>query len=134
VTVVVRQFSLDLTCAFTPVGSPTFTTQTTAVGLGDVMLLTWRVLIPDGHAGLTGVALQVNGVNIVPFGNPNNPYIVGNNIERSFPVNIEVDQHLAVHQLNEDNINHTHYMVFEYTPIAAAGAAPVTTVGAVPIS
>jgi hypothetical protein len=59
---------------------------------------------------------------------------VGNDNERIFPVNTEVDQHLSVAQLNEDIYNHTHYMIFEYTPIAAAGLSPVTTVGAVPIS
>lgn len=134
-TVLVRQYSLDLTCGLTAPGAPSFTTQVTPVTtLGDVMLLSWRVLIPDGHAGLTGVQLLVNGVPIVPFGNPNNPYVVGNDIERVFPVNTEVDAQLAVGQINEDIFNHTHYMIFEYTPISAANAGSVQTVGAVPIS
>lgn len=134
-TVLVRQFSLDLTCPLTAPGAPSFSTLVTPVpNLGDVMLLTWRVLIPDGHAGLTGVQLLQNNVPIVPFGNPNNPYVVGNDIERVFPINAEVDQGLAVGQINEDIYNHTHYMIFEYTPISAANANTIQTVGAVPIS
>lgn len=134
-TVLVRQYSLDLTCPLTAPGSSSFSTLVTPVTtLGDVMLLNWRVLIPDGHAGLTGVQLLQNGVPLVPFGNPNNPYIVGNDIERVFPINVEVDTGLAVGQINEDIYNHTHYLVFEYTPISAANANNVLTVGTVPIS
>lgn len=116
---------------------PPFTqqvTQSTAVKLGDVMLLSWRLLIPDGHNGQTGCRISLAGVPIVPFGNPNNPYIVGNNSERVFPVNTEVDLGLTVDQLNQDVLLHTHYMIFEYTPISAANVSTVTTVGAVPIS
>lgn len=134
-TVLVRQFSLDVTCPLTAPGASSFSTLVTPVTtLGDVMLLNWRVLIPDGHAGLTGVQLLKNGVPIVPFGNPNNPYLVGNNIDRTYPINTEVDQGLAVGQINEDIYNHTHYLIFEYTPISAANATTVQTVGAVPIS
>jgi hypothetical protein len=134
VTVTVRQWSLDLAIAGMVPPFTQYVTQSTPVNLGDVMLLNWRLLIPDGHAGLTGCRISVSGVTIVPFGNPNNPYIVGNDSERVFPVNTEVDLGLTVDQINEDVLQHTHYMIFEYTPISAASNTPITTVGAVPIS
>jgi hypothetical protein len=90
----------------------------TPVNLGNVLLRRWIVHIPNGHNATTGVALQLNGVNIVPFQDSQSIYIVGNNITYEFDVNAEVDQGLQVAQLNLDRFQHAHYMQFEYTPIA----------------
>lgn len=119
-TVLNRRRTVNLTVGATPIGAGTFTTQTTAVLLGDCMLHQWIVRIPNGHAGLTGVALQLNGVTIVPFDNTSTPYVVGNDSEYTFDVETEVDSGLAVAQLNQDFISHTHYLQFSYTPISAS--------------
>jgi hypothetical protein len=134
VTVLVRRRTLNLFIVSKGVPSNPSYTQSTPVNLGDVLLLNWIVRIPDGHAGLTGVALLLSGVPLVPFDNPTVPWVVGNDSTFTFPVNTEVDHGLTVLQLQNDAVNHTHYLQFEYTPISAAGSAPVTTVGAVPIS
>lgn len=129
-TVLIRRRTVNLTVPLTPIGSGTFTTQSTPVVLGDVLLHKWIVTIPNGHAGLTGVALTLNGVTIVPFDNATTPYVIGNDNMFEFQVETEVDYGLAVAQLNEDYINHTHYLQFEYTPIAASA----TTLGSVSVA
>ena len=119
-TVVNRRRTVNLTVGATPIGAGQFTTQTTVVDLGDVILHSWHVRIPNGHAGLTGVALQLAGVTIVPFDNPTTPYVIGNDSEYDFDIETEVDSGLVVAQLNQDFISHTHYLQFDYTPISAA--------------
>lgn len=133
-TVLLRRRSFNIAIAGTPIGSSNFTTQSTPINLGDVMLHKWIVRIPNGHAGLTGVALTFNGVTIVPFDNATVPYIVGNDDHYTFELEQEVTNGLAVAQLNEDFITHTHYLQFDYTPISATGELAGVTVTPVPVS
>lgn len=128
-TVLYRRRTVNLTVPLTPIGSVNFSTQSTAIALGDCILHRWIVRIPNGHAGLTGVALTFNGVTIVPFDNATTPYVIGNDDVFEFRLETEVQNGLAVAQLNEDYINHTHYLQFEYTPIAAAAQ----TIGALSV-
>lgn len=128
-TILYRRRTVNLTVPLTPIGAVNFTTQSTDIDLGDCILHKWIVRIPNGHAGQTGVALTVNGVVVVPFDNPTTPWVMGNDDVFDFVIETEIDQQLAVAQLNEDYINHTHYLQFEYTPIAASAQ----TIGAVSI-
>ena len=133
-TILYRQRQVDLTIDATPIGAANFTTQTTAIDLGDVLLHRFIVRIPNGHAGLTGVALLSNGATIVPFDDVANPYVVGNDDVFTFTVETELDNGLAVAQLNEDFIAHTHYLRFEYTPISASNQAPSAPATIVPVA
>ncbi len=133
-TVLVRRRTLDLAIAGTVPPNFNNVTQSTPVSLGDVLLRQWVVRIPNGHAGLTGVALLLNGATIVPFDQKASPYVIGNDSLFTFDIEVEVDQGLTVAQLNQDIYQHTHYLQFVYTPIAAASLAPAPFSGAVPIS
>lgn len=133
-TVLYRVKTFTITIAGTPIGAPSFNTQLTPINLGDVMLHNIGVRIPNGHAGLTGVAIQVSGVNIVPFADTSSPFVVGNDDRETFTVETEVGNGLAVSQINEDFINHAHIITFEYTPIAAANQLGSITLAPVPIS
>jgi hypothetical protein len=126
VTVLNRRRTLDLTIAGAPIGSFATVTQTIPVHLGDVILHTFTVRIPSGHAGLTGVALLNNGVTICPFDNPAPPFIIGNDSLFEYSIETEVDSGLAVTQFNKDTLAHTHYLQFSFTPISAAPKAPAT--------
>lgn len=132
--IIVRQFTLDVTITGKANLFALPVTQSTPFSLGDVMLHKWIVRIPNGHAGLTGVALLQAGVAIVPYGNPSTPFIVGNDSLFEFPVEAEVDRGLTIAQSNNDILPHTHYMIFEYTPIAAYGTPAPVVLSAVPIS
>lgn len=129
-----RRKSLQFT--ITAAQPPTFTqvTQSTPVNLGDAMLHSLIVRIPNGHAGLTGVSLQQAGVTIVPFDNPTVPFIVGNDSLLEFPIETEVGNGLVVAQFNNDQFNHTHYLQFNYTPIVAVGIAAAPALTVVPIN
>lgn len=109
-------------------------TQQTPVNLGDVMLHTFIVRIPNGHAGQTGVALQQAGVTICPFDNPVRQFIVGNDSLLEFPIETEVGNGLVIAQYNNDTNAHTHYCQFSYTPISAVAIASAPALTVVPIA
>jgi hypothetical protein len=109
-------------------------TQSTPVILGDVMLHTWIVRIPNGHAGQTGIALQQNGVTICPFNDAVSQFVVGNDSLLEFPIETEVGNGLVLAQYNNDLNPHTHYCQFSYTPISAVAIASAPALTVVPIA
>jgi hypothetical protein len=110
-------------------GGPTPPTQVTPVALGDVLLESVDVMVPDGHAGTTQLWIVLAGVTIVPWELSTGPLagmaaIVGNNVTFHFDVGIEVDQGLEVMTINSDLNPHTHYLRFDYTPISLRSEVP----------
>lgn len=99
----------------------------TTVSLGDVMLHSISLRIPPGHQGFTGIQWRQAGTTIVPFG-ANTDWVIGNDDRETFTVESEVDAGFQVITYNTDLYNHTFYIRYVLTPIAAAGpqlAAPI---------
>lgn len=113
-------------------GGPSAALVTVPVDLGDVILHTVRVRIPNGHNGSTRLQVQFNGVPIVPWQLPSGSlatteWIVGNDETLAFTVEIEVNGQLDIVARNLDQWQHTFYLLFDYTPVALAGIAPAPT-------
>lgn len=104
----------------TPISTPIDAPQQTALTLGWCMLNSVYLRIPAGHQGLTGWALSVNGVPVIPWQQPG-VYLVGDNEVFSELMGLQIDTGLEIVTYNLDTAYpHTHYARFSYTPIAAA--------------
>lgn len=110
--------------ANTPVASPTSTTT----NLGHCILDAVSVFIPSGHQGLTGLAIQLAGVHVVPYGD-NNAYVLGDDSTDEFQLGVEVDQGLNVITYNTDQaFSHTFYLRFKCRDIPQSQASTPATV------
>lgn len=93
------------TPALTDPGSP----QVTTITVPDTILDTVTLLIPGGHAFLTGFALSLAGQQLLPW--PTDfPWIVGDNDRLLFEMAIEVDGPLDITTYNVDLYDHTHWL------------------------
>lgn len=101
--------------------------------LDDVNLKTVRIVIPDGHAGLTALHILQGGVPIFPFGT--DPFLRGNDEIIDYEWDSEITANgMAVEGFNGDVWPHTwiiRWILTDLTPatpvvIASpqAGAAP----------
>lgn len=106
--------------AFTvPAGTPIAAPFTQVVVLEDENLDTVRIVVPDGHAGLTGVAIQWSGVNIAPFGI--GTWIVANAEVIDFPYDGEVAQNgLNLAGYNLDVFPHTFYLRWQISDLVTS--------------
>ena len=112
----------------TPAGTTAAAPQSTAIDLGDVMLLTARLHIPSGHCGLTGWRIDFSGVTILPYSNPS-AWLIGDNDRELFQVDYEVGNTLKIVTYNTDIYDHTHYCTFKVTELPAQ-----VSVGFTPLS
>lgn len=81
---------------------------TTSWDLGAVIVEHLEVMIPRGHAGLTGVRIAYQGVTLLPWGEPP-VYIVANDETIGVPVDLEIGAPLSVVAYNLDVFAHTFY-------------------------
>lgn len=110
--------------ANTAIASPT----STPTALGHCILDAVSVFIPSGHAGLTGLAIQLAGVHVVPFGD-NTAYVLGNDSTDEFDLGVEVDTGLNVITYNIDAaFPHTFYLRFKCRDIPQAQQTTSTVV------
>lgn len=97
-----------------------------AVTLDDLWLQNIRIVIPDGHAGLTGLQILQSGVVVFPFGD--DPFIRGNNEVIDFEWDNEVTAAgLSVSGFNTDVWAHEWLIRWTITDMPAKGT-PVTIV------
>lgn len=71
-----------------PAKTPIATPFVQAVTLDDLWLDKVEIIIPPGHVGLTGVAIQSNGVNVAPY--VPGTWITGDNDRVSYAHNGEI--------------------------------------------
>lgn len=82
--------------------------QTTSWDLGAVIVEWVEVMIPRGHAGLTGVHLDYQGVALVPFSQPAQ-FLIARDETVRVPVDLEVGKPLDVVAYNLDVFAHSFY-------------------------
>lgn len=96
-----------------PPNTPSSAPTTTATAVGHCILDAVTVFIPSGHQGLTGLAIQLAGVHVVPYGD-NTAYVLGDDSTDEFQLGVEVDQGLNVITYNTDQaFPHTFYLRFK---------------------
>lgn len=101
-----RVYPLTVT---TPDGTLEASPQSTTWPLEDARLLYIDLIIPAGHNGLTGLRVEYNGTQIVPWGDVS--YIIANNDRIRFPVNGEITRTgLVIITYNTDVFDHSHYL------------------------
>ncbi len=91
-----------------PLGTAVATPTTTAWNLGPVIVEELEVMIPRGHAGLTGVHVDYQGVALLPWGQPAT-FLIANDETISVPVDLEIGAPLSVVAYNVDSFDHTFY-------------------------
>jgi len=109
-----------------PANTPQSAPTSLDPGLGQVFLEEVQLYIPPGHGGLTGLAISLAGMHIVPYGGPN-AYILGDGAGFTFDVGIEVDSGLNVVTFNADiAFAHLFYLRWKVSSIATALPAAST--------
>lgn len=91
-----------------PAGTLQATPQTTSWDLGAVIVEWVEVMIPRGHAGLTGVHLDYQGVALVPFSQPAQ-FLIARDETIRVPVDLEIGKPLSVVSYNIDVFAHSFY-------------------------
>ena len=91
-----------------PAGNGSTATTTVPWDLGAVIVEQLEVMIPRGHAGLTGVRIAYQGVTLLPWGEPPD-YVVANDETITVPVDLEIGAPLSVVGYNADVFVHTFY-------------------------
>jgi len=85
---------------------------TTNLNLGSTQLARVRVTIPNGHAGITGMAMEFSGTRIVPW-NDTAAWLRGNNEIEWLDVNLQVGRTVQLRGYNLDLIDHSFFLTFE---------------------
>lgn len=81
------------------------------VPLENAMLVDVEVIIPSGHAGLTGLRVMQSSQQIIPWGN--NSYLIGDNYTGVFQVNTEIGaDSIRVEGINSDTYSHSFLVRF----------------------
>lgn len=94
------------------------------VVLDDLWLKTVRIIIPDGHAGLTALQIQQGGVPVFPYGP--DPYIRGNDEIVDFEWDNEITANgLSLAGFNTDIFDHSWIIRWTVTDLPAKGSPVV---------
>lgn len=109
----------------TPLITPWFTEDNTIVSI--------ELDIPPGHNGLTGIRVMKGDIQLIPWGS--NSWIIGNDIDHTFPVNAYVPtKDVAIWAYNNGSYQHSFYLrmwVEDYNP--PTGTQPLGEGGALPV-
>ena len=97
---------------------------TTTVAIPWSILHTISVRVPPGHQGTTGVCVTFNNLPILPWSNTPT-WLTLNDETVAYSVEAEITGKLAVLSYNTDQVAHSFFMRFEYTPIASLAASIV---------
>lgn len=106
----------------TPASTLSTAPQQTVWPLIDGHLLSLEVLIPAGHAGLTGISVKAQGVQIVPWGT--SEFLVAD--DTTIPVWLDYDianSGLVILTYNTGAYSHTHYLRASVETLAPPGIA-----------
>jgi hypothetical protein len=97
------------TSVTTPPGTTPAAPQSTPFPLEDANLETVTILIPDGHAGLTGIRVMMANQEIIPWSNSD--WLVSNNEVITVTVNSQVTiTGLVIETYNLDAFSHSHWV------------------------
>lgn len=100
---------LRTTVATVPANTAVATPQTTSWPLGPVQLEWVEIMVPKGHAGLTGIHIDYQEVALIPFGQPP-AFLVAREETIRVEVGLEVGAPLSVVAYNVDVFPHTFYL------------------------
>lgn len=120
-----RYFPFVLTV---PAHTPRATPLEIDTTIDNLILADVGLQIPNGHVGVTGLALFFSGQQILPW-DQGTGWIQGDNLITQFPVNLEVGPGTLTWLLfNEGNHDHSFYLRLhvQYLPDLRAVSAPVT--------
>lgn len=97
---------------------------TTATALGHCIVETVTVVIPTGHAGLTGIAVVLASIHVVPYGD-NAAFVLGDGTEETFELGFESDSGLTLAAYNTDQaFPHTFYLRWKVRDIERTSVTP----------
>lgn len=122
-----------------PAGTALISPLAQSFALGVVVVDRIEVMIPPGHAGLTGLAILYGGVPLVPWQTGNVPltsladFLVGDDKDWQFSVGFQISGPLQIRAFNTDVYDHSFYLRAEVRDVAAI-AQPANTVVAVTVS
>jgi len=115
----------------TPAGTAEASPQTTTLAVVNLRLLALEVTIPNGHAGLTGFAVEYGGTRIIPFGVQE--WLVGNSEAFAFTVGFDIGRTgLQVVTYNTGLFDHGHYLRLILTVIRPRGRGALVSVPTFP--
>lgn len=80
------------------------------ITVGEATLVEVRILIPVGHNGLTGIAVEMSHSRILPFGKSTD-WIIGNDERLMFDMDIDVSGKIQVVGYNLDQRTHSFYVL-----------------------
>lgn len=128
-----RQFlTTKVTCTK---GTAKATPQINSWSLGNVLVYSLAIRVPNGHAGLTGIAVLYNGIAIFPWGQPVT-YLVttGETVKQDFELQ-EASAPLTIQTYNTDIFDHSFYLRADITQdLSAGGSGAGGSVSLVPIA
>jgi|SRR5690349_5238491 len=117
----------------TPAGTSSDTPLVTNFALEDAELVSVTILIPDGHAGLTGIRVLQAGQEIIPW--DNDDWLVSNNEVITIPMSSEITRTgLSIETYNQDIFPHTHWVRALITNLGSTAGTVVDTVPVIPSS
>lgn len=97
---------------FTPQSAPLINT----IVLEDAFLVSVEVVIPGGHAGLTGIRIRQSRQQILPWGSSG--FLTADNYSRVFPVNTEIgSRSISYAAYNDDTYVHSFHLRFHLQDI-----------------
>lgn len=99
-----RYFAYAVT---TPAGTPIDAPQTTTLDVEDTILDSVELRIPDGHAGLTGWAIDYAEARILPWSSPD-AWVRGDDDLLTFRVGFNITGSVNVVTYNLGVFDHTH--------------------------
>lgn len=122
-TVAVRTFAPNLTI---PANTPSTVPVSLAVPVGKVVADEVRLIIPSGHAFLTGIAVEYKGTRVLPWDDPP-AWFVGDDDDQVFPLDLQIDSALTLVGYNTDIYSHTFHLRIKVHDFAIARALVVPT-------
>lgn len=101
-----RLYLLSVAC---PAGTLSSAPQSQRWDMEDAYLYRLTIVVPDGHAGLTGIRFRRSGAIVVPY--TFDQFIVANDRVINFDYNGEIHSSgLVIETYNTDVFDHTFYL------------------------
>lgn len=112
-----------------PAGTTAASPASVAVDLSTTVLREVQLLIPPGHAGVTGLAIEYSGARLLPWDQPNS-WIIGDDLNLTFELVFPVSTPLRVKGFNLGVYDHTFHLRIKRDDLGdrVPTSAPVTLV------
>lgn len=108
-----RRFEIT-TAANTAIAAP----QQTVLALANFVIQRVRVIVPIGHAGLTGIRVEYDGRPLLPWAEGAVHWLVADDYADTFDVDFPTGHALNVFTYNtDDTFAHTHYLGFDVVDV-----------------